>query len=412
MSSTDPDEESFESKAELIRQVCVDETREELGYEDEIWAEAEAAILELDVIGRLEDAQRAIHLCVLFLQPGISTSEFDDLFFACLGCLRDCGKHLAHPSVKADVFTLARCLRNCFYLFPLAAGAKKPLHNNLPDPTAYLCVGVEVFENAPDQLCFLWQNAAGQRFATHERLDELLRRTNWESLRDRFGYEAVAAKHPDRIRLFYDDIVQMFGFQLDQNRPWREQDREVFTTASTQNAQPVSYTDAPHVYTWVLERLVARYRTLFPEIKLHTLPWNQCKTVTWLPGQDPFDTQTSSLYNLIGYMARTFDQHVEAYQDERKVAVLMATHPRVGAASAMRALGAGRTALSDWNVMREILENVGDFKTQRQLEQDAQDPAAARRSQHAKKKKKKAYAQKRGPEAVEWQELEAKRSST
>lgn len=396
---------TFEQKAELVRKIWFDEDAANHGQEVEIWDEVSGQLAGLDCKYKPADAQRALWLCSLFLVPGITTPDYQTLFDDCLRVIRDCGEHLEAPENKAAVYTIARHLRDCLYLLSTVRSNEQ----QQADRSAYICIGVEVFENAPAYFCFLWTNARRNQFVTHKRLDAILQTLNPTLLMDRLGYDATAMQRPELVPQMSSEVDAIATLDLEEQRPWREGDRALFRAYIADNQRLYSqYTHNPHVYTWTFEQLVERYGVLFPEIKLRPLPWRACKTVTWLPGQDPFAT-SCILQALVAHMERYFDHRVEAYHDERKVAALLATHPRVGAASAMRVLAPGRTVLSDGNVLDQIMR-YGDFLTQRQLAEIAQDPAAAQRRRRAKKKNAKA-AMKRGAEAIEWQESESKRSS-
>lgn len=394
---------TFEQKAGLIRrELFTHEGVLNAGGEVEIWDEVSGALGGLDCKYNPADAQRALRLCELFLLPRITTPDFRTLFDDCLRVLRDCGENLEAPENKAVVYTIMRRLRDCLYLFFIA-------RDDPTDRSMYMSAGVEVFENAPAYFCFLWQNARGKRFVTHQRLDTVLQSLDWIGLWDRFGFDLSTIHDPGLIPEMSSEVDAIDTLDLEDKRPWQEGDRALFQAYLADNRRllPESqYTNQPHIYTWAFEQLVERYGALFPEIKLRPTPWPPCKTVTWMPGQDPFGTD-NMLQALVTHLERHFDRRVEAYHDERKVAALLATHPRVGAASAMRVLAPGRTVLSDGNVLDQIM-HYGDFLTQRQLAEIAQDPAAARRRRQAKKKKAKA-AMKRGAEAIAWQESESKR---
>ena len=402
----DLNELTFEQKAELVRKHWFVDNAVGPGPDTAIWDEVSGQLGDLDYKHNPAHAQRALWLCSLFLVPGISGPDYASVFDDCLRAIQDCGENLEAPENKAAVYTIARNLRDCLYLLSIVRNSQQ----QQADRSAYICAGVEVFENAPAYYCFLWKNATGNQFVSHKRLDGLLRSVNWTLLRDRFGYDADAMQRPEIIRDMSSEVDAIAALGLEEHRSsWRDDDRALFQAYLADDRRLDSqYTHCPHVYTWAFEQLVERYGALFPEIKLRPLPWRACKTVTWLPGQDPFAT-LHILQALVAHLERNFDQRVEAYHDERKVAALLATHPRVGAASAMRVLAPGRTVLSDRNVLDQIMR-YGDFLTQRQLAEIAQDPGAAQRRRQAKKKKAKA-AIKRGAEAIEWQESESKRSS-
>lgn len=410
----DWEEHTLEENAEFIRRALADDKLGDLGVESDIWQSASDELNSLDIRFEDKDPRRALQICERFLLPGITTNEFDDLFDRCIRAIGECGQWLAEPENKAEVYAIARRLRDCFYLCTANDG-QKPWQNGRPSPFTYLCVGIEVFENTPSKLCLLWENSRGHSFVTYGRLDEVLAPIDRRALRDRFGFEIAAMRHPELINQFTGAIEAMDHLDLERARHWDEKDRTRFQAyLADERHNGCGYTDCPHIYTWVFEQLVVRYGALFPELKLHPLPWRQCKAVTWLPraAQDPFDVSRNSLPALIAYMEQRFDQRVTERQNQRLITTLLASDPRVGGASPMRVLTPGTTPLSDWNVMRRIIE-YGDFQPQRLREADARDPAAARRRKYEKQKQKKArQQQRRAADAIEWQtQPESKRPS-